>query len=273
MTTRKIFIQVLSDIHIELWNKFPKIPAKCKYLILAGDIGQLNHPSFYPFLDYCSVNWEKTFYIPGNHEYYSKDKNMTELDFEYKFNIESKYRNIFYLNNSVAELENDINIYGSTFWTKPSFSSTCDASKYLNDYNCITYYNQGLDKAVNLDIQKVKELSDDSFIQIQEYLAGENKKTILVTHFPPQQTGTSHLKYRLQGKIMKNYFSHPNGLLKRFENISNILCWISGHTHYSYDFISPEGIRLISNQLGYKNECITGDTCFNTDGLYEISVS
>lgn len=33
------------------------------------------------------------------------------------------------------------------------------------------------------------------------------------------------------------------------------------------------GIPLISNQLGYKNEAISGDTCFNEDGLYEINVS
>jgi len=273
MATRKIFIQVLSDIHTELWNKFPKFPSKCKYLILAGDISQLNHPSFYPFLDYCSVNWEKTFYIPGNHEYYSKDKNMTELEIEYKFNIETKYKNIFYLNNSAVELENDINIYGSTFWTNPSFSSNDKAVKYLNDYNCINYYNNCLDKVVKLDVQKVRELSNDSLKMLQEYLARENKKTIIVTHFPPQQTGTSHLKYRLQGEIMKSYFSHSNGTLKKFVNTSNILCWISGHTHYSYDFISPEGIRLISNQLGYKNEAILGDICFNHDGLYEINVS
>lgn len=273
MSTRKLLIQVFSDIHIELWNKFPKLPVKSKYLILAGDIGQLNHPSFYPFLDYCSGNWEKTFYIPGNHEYYSKKKNMTELEFEYKYYIESRYKNIFYLNNSVAELENDINIYGSTFWTNPPFTSTDDAKTYVNDYNLISYFKQGLDQVVKLDVSKVRELSNDSIKQLQDYLSGENKKTIVVTHFPPQQVHTSHPKYRLQGKLMKNYFSHPDGSLNNFGNISNILCWISGHTHYSYDFTSPEGVRLISNQLGYKNECISGDTRFNEDGLYEINVS
>ena len=62
-------------------------------------------------------------------------------------------------------------------------------------------------------------------------------------------------------------------ILNRFENLSNVLCWISGHTHYSYDFITPEGIRLISNQLGYRNEAVSKDTNFNQDGLYEINVS
>jgi len=271
MSTRKLLIQVFSDIHIELWNKFPQFPVKSKYLILAGDIGQIDHPSFYPFLDYCSSNWQKTFYVPGNHEYYSKTKNITELELEYKYSIEKRYTNIFYLNNSVAELENDINIYGTTFWTNSPFWSTDDAKTYLNDYNFICYFKPGVDRVVPLDVAKVNSLSKDSIKRLQNYLAGENKKTIIVTHFPPQQSGTSHPKYRSQGIIMKNYFSHPDKSLNNFKNTENILCWISGHTHYSYDFTSPKGIRLISNQLGYKSE--VEETGINEDGLYEINVS
>ena len=58
-----LLLQIFSDIHIELWNKMPEIPVMAKYLFLAGDIIQLNHPLFYKFFDYCSANWEKVFYI------------------------------------------------------------------------------------------------------------------------------------------------------------------------------------------------------------------
>lgn len=260
---------MFSDIHIELWNTFPKIPVKSKYLILAGDIGQINHTSFYPFLDYCSGNWEKTFYIPGNHEYYSKDKNMTELEFAYKYNIESRYKNIFYLNNSVVKLENDINIYGSTYWTEPPFRSNYEAQLYINDYNYIRYFKQGLDKVVELDVPKVRELSNDSFKQLQDYLAGENKKTIVVTHFPPVRTGTSHPKYLAEKRMTNLYFAWPDNTLNKFQ-LNNVIAWVSGHTHWSYDF-EKNGIRLIGNQLGYKSE--VGQTGINEDGLYEINVS
>ena len=109
---RKIIIQVYSDIHIELWNKIPEIPVKAKYLFLAGDICNLNHSLFFPFLDYCSKNWEKTFYIPGNHEYHIKKKNYNELQFEYLYKIKSRYKNIFYLDNDFISLdEENINIY------------------------------------------------------------------------------------------------------------------------------------------------------------------
>lgn len=269
MTTKKILIQVFSDIHLEIWNKMPLLNPKANYLILAGDIGQLNHPLFYPFLDYCSTNWKKIFYIPGNHEYYSLKKNMNELEFDYKYNIESRYKNIFYLNNSVAELDDDINIYGTIFWTNPPFSSSHEAQMYINDYNYIRYFKQGLDQVVDLDVPKVRELSNDSFKQLEDYLVRENKKTIVVTHFPPTRKGTSHPKY-LSVKTNSNlYFAWPDNTLNNFR-LNNVLAWISGHTHWSYDF-EQNGIRLISNQLGYKSEI--GQTGINEDGLYEINVS
>jgi hypothetical protein len=74
MTTKRLAVQIYSDIHIELWNKLPELPVNSKYLFLAGDICRLTHPLFYPFFDYCSSKWEKVFYTPGNHEFYEKGK-------------------------------------------------------------------------------------------------------------------------------------------------------------------------------------------------------
>ena len=268
MTTRKLLFQVYSDFHLEIWNKIPLIPIKSDYLILAGDIVQLEHPLFYPFLDYCSRNWKKTFYIPGNHEYYSFNKSMNELEFEYKYRIGKRYKNIFYLNDSVTELDNDINIYGTTFWTNPPFRTKSEAKTYINDYNYIKYFKQGLDEVVELDITKVRELSNNSFKGLQDYLAVEKKKTIVVTHFPPMRSETSHPKYVSNNRTSNLYFAWPNDTLSNF-NLTNVLGWVSGHTHWSYDFTPLNGVRLISNQLGYKTEI--GETGINEDRLYEIT--
>ena len=47
--------------------------------------------------------------------------------------------------------------------------------------------------------------------------------------------------------------------------------WISGHTHYSYDFVGKDGVRFISNQMGYKHDAM-GDSSnvFKEDGLFEL---
>lgn len=267
MTTKKLLIQIYSDIHIELWNKLPELPVKAKYLFLAGDICQFYNPFFYPFLDYCSANWEKTFYVPGNHEYYIKKNNLNGLEFEYNYRIKERYKNIFYLNNDYASLNDDIDVYGTTFWTIPPFKTTYEAKQFVNDYIYISYYNKSLSQTKDLDIGYVNGMANESFNKLQNYLSNSTKKSIVMTHFPPIRSGTSSPNYLYQDRIMNFYFSWPDNTLSKFY-MNNVLCWISGHTHWSYDFVQ-NGTRLISNQLGYKSEI--GQTGLNEEGLYELS--
>jgi len=270
MSARTLKIQVFSDIHIELWNKMPTIPVKSKYLCLAGDICNINHPLFYPFLDYCSSNWVKTFYVLGNHEYYIKKKNYNQLLFEYKYKIGERYKNIYCLDNDYISLdEENVNIYGATFWTKPPFASTYEARMYVNDYNWISYFKQGLDQVIDLDINYVKHLSDESFDSLEQYLSKTDKQTIIMTHFPPCRKGTSAPIYLEDNKITNLYFAWPDNTLLNFKR-DNIITWISGHTHWSYDFVEND-VRLIGNQIGYNSE--VGHTGLNEDGVYEINVS
>jgi predicted phosphodiesterase len=268
-TSRKLIVQIFSDIHIELWNKLPEIPVKAKYLFLAGDICNQMHPLFYPFFDYCSDNWEKVFYISGNHEYYVKQKNFNELCFEYKYRLGERYKNVFYLDNDFVKLDQEINIYGSTFWTVPPFANAYQARMYINDYNWITYFDKEKRHVVNLDTNYVKELANESFNKLQKYLNETDKKTIVMTHFPPLRSGTSDPKYYAEERKVNLYFSWPEGTLENF-NLKNVPVWISGHTHWSYDF-EKFGTRFLSNQLGYKSEL--GETGLIEDGIYEITIS
>ena len=268
MSLKKIPIQIYSDIHIELWNKLPEIPVKAKYLFLAGDICTFSHPIFYKFFDFCSSKWEKVFYTPGNHEFYVKHKNYNELSFEYKYNLSQRYKNVFYLDNECVPLNDEINVYGTTFWTNPPFLNTRDAKMYINDYNWISYFNKKQNKVVNLDISYVKELSDQSYDKLKSYLNETNKKTIVMTHFPPLRSKTSHPKYLIERNTIKFYFSWSDNTLDNF-NLNNVSAFISGHTHWSYDF-NDKNTRFISNQLGYKSEL--GSTGLNEDGLYEIEI-
>jgi hypothetical protein len=94
-----------------------------------------------------------------------------------------------------------------------------------------------------------------------------------MTHFPPIRSGTSHPQYlsqNLQEERKANlYFAWPDDTIEKF-NLKNVPVWISGHTHWSYDF-EEEKTRFLSNQLGYKSEI--GSTCLNEEGVYEIIIS
>ena len=264
----KIKIQIFSDIHIELWDKLPEIPVKSKFLFLAGDICKLNHILFFKFLDFCSMNWEKTFYVPGNHEFYSNTKNYNELNFEYRLKIKERYKNVFYLNDDHIALNDTINVYGTIFWTIPPFTTTIEAKTCIKDYNHIKYFNKNQNKCVNWDISYVKELSDAAFNKLQDYLNTTDKKTIIITHFPPFEIGSINPMYLEEKSIPPSYFSWNDDTLNKLR-LKNVLAWISGHTHWSYD-LNKNGIRLISNQIGYKNEICKTRT--SEEGLYKINL-
>ena len=266
MTAKKLLIQVYSDIHIELWNKIPELPVKAKYLFLAGNICTQSNKHFMPFMYFCSKKWEKVFYVPGNHEFYVKKKNYNELCFDYKYILNKRYKNIHYLDNDFIPLNDEINVYGSTFWTIPPFNSTYEAKMSITDYNWITYFNKTKGHAVDLDINYVKELANDSVNKLQKYLNETDKKTIIMTHFPPLRSGTSDPKYYAEEKQSDLYFSWPDNTLDKFKT-TNVPLWISGHTHWSYDVIK-NGRRFISNQLGYKYEL--GGTGVSEEGLFDI---
>jgi predicted phosphodiesterase len=268
MTTKKITIQVYSDIHLEYWNKLPTIPIKAKYLFLAGDICMLKHPLFFKFFDYCSANWEKVFYVPGNHEFYNKKKNYNELSFEYKYFLSTRYKNVVYLDNECISLDDTIDVYGATFWTKCPFYSKNYAKIYLNDYNNITYFNEELNKVVDLDTSYINKLSNNSFVSLEKHLNTTNKYTIIMTHFPPIRSGTSNPKYLSQERKENLYFSWPDDTLDKL-NLFNVPLWISGHTHWSYDF-EKYNTKFISNQLGYKQEL--EETGINENGLFQIEI-
>jgi len=268
MASKKITIQVFSDIHIELWNKLPEIPIKAKYLFLAGDICTLRHPLFYKFFDYCSKRWEKVFYVPGNHEFYDTQKNYNELDFEYKLKLNQRYKNIFYLNDEIAPLNDSINVYGSVFWTNPTFNSTNEAKHFINDYNTIRYFNKNSMRVDNWNLTYVRKLSDNAFLNLNNHLNETNKETIIMTHFPPFRTGSSNPNFDNENPIIKSYFTWPDETLDKL-NLLNVPIWISGHTHWSFNF-DKFGTKFISNQIGYSEDIKYSGV--NEDGIYEIDI-
>jgi predicted phosphohydrolase len=272
----KITIQVISDIHLEYYNSYPKIKPLAKYLFLAGDIGTIKNNydlKMKNFLSYCSKNWEKTFYVLGNHEFYQTEEfadkkiSFEELEEKYK-QICSELPNVYLLDNSFQEIEPGINVYGTTLWTA-NYGCKTKIEDELNDFNMIAIKPQNNSKYnILLTKEYVNLKSKIQLDELEKYLNDTTLKSIILTHFPPIRNGSSNSIYSSQPEYLANYFSW-NDIYSKL-NMTNVVGWISGHTHWSYD-INIGGMRFISNQIGYKNECLKGETNFEPEKIFEIS--
>jgi hypothetical protein len=218
---------------------------------------------FFKFLDYCATRWEKIFFTPGNLEFYSSKKNYLQLDFEYDLKIRERYKNIFYLNKGVASLNEDIDVYGCVFWTYPSKELY---NWSLRDYNNIQQFHDTKKINVPIDFKFMSELSNKDFQHLSSFLSTTKKKTIVMTHFPPMQEGSTNEAASIITNQLKELNAWNDGTLEKV-NLTEVLVWISGHTHWSYD-IKHGSVRLISNQVGFTRE--QGLTNFSPIGLYEI---
>ena len=132
-------VQFASDLHLEFKenrNYLQKNPLSVSgdVLVLAGDIGLLGRDDDYlPFLSWCSDNYEWTFWIPGNHEFYNGEDITKYQDIE-----EEVKPNVFLVNNKVMHYAG-VNFILSTGISKISPEKTLIVQKYLNDFKYINY--------------------------------------------------------------------------------------------------------------------------------------
>jgi hypothetical protein len=257
-------VQIYSDIHLEFLQKseFPKIAPLAPFLILAGDVGHVGHKLFEPFMEYVSSNWERVYYVLGNHELYSSSHTIDKMIMRYKECIE-KYSNIILLDKDVFEdTENDIVFVGCTLWSNYN-------KEVPNNYvNCLTKIKSKNSKGHTVGI--TREYYNNLNLEHTRWLYNtlhtyHNRNILVITHYPCIIEGTSGPEY--DNEIYKELFA--NDLYLSNINNNKITC-IFGHTHFSNDFTDIHGVRHIGNQFGYREELISGRTNMKIDGLFEL---
>jgi predicted phosphodiesterase len=254
-------IQVYSDIHTEFYNGFPRLPPLSKYLFLAGDIGKLCNQNYKDFIAYCSKQWIKTFIVLGNHEFYHSKKTYNKLLEEYR-EFHSEFDNVILLEKDIVKLE-DFSIIGLTFWSyiHNEKYNVVNCTKQIKRHASNKYINK---KTVALGIDGHNELFIDSKTWLLDNY-DPSEKTIILTHYPITQKNT------LQDRLIHNNNKRELDVFSTDLNIKSetkLIC-ISGHTHYSHDFIEGN-VRYISNQIGYSVESEKNLSKFKQDGVYNI---
>lgn len=246
MFTKKISIQVVSDLHLEYVKKMPTLKIAAPNIALLGDIGNPRLHSYKKFLDTLCKNYDNVFLISGNHEYWNicseKNKIWTKQNTDIQIeNIVSKHNNIHYLNNKSIEI-NGVKIIGSTLW---SYINIENKYIHIGDYNMISY-----------NLANDMRRNNKMFFENMKYLE-ENIKTckipvIVMTHHLPSFDLISD-KY----KDNKYNFAYASNIKHIMEDPIKI--WLSGHTHKYIDK-RINGIRCCVNPHGYSVES-TGFVC------------
>ena len=233
-------LQYVSDLHLE----FPKNSAYMKanpllpkgnILILAGAIvpfAILNkHQDFFSYL---ADNFEMTYWIPGNHEYYYYD--IADKSGVLWEEIRS---NVVLVNNIAVQLP-DTKLIFSTLWSKIATINTFYVQENLSDFHVILY------KGKTLTTETYNQLHAESLHFIQQELQTQNNgKTVVVTHHVP-----TFMNYPA---IYKGSKLNEGFAVELFDTIaaSSVDYWIYGHSHYNTADFTIGNTKMLTNQLGY----------------------
>lgn len=239
-----ITLQILSDIHLEIWKTDFEFRIKAPYLVLAGDIADPGTVLYEKFLLKQADRFEKVFVIAGNHESHHRSMEETE---ELISEICSKKKNLIFMNCDFYDLDEDYIIVGCTLWSKILASQRPTIEK-MADFRLIR----------NWDVDKNNErhAKERKWLEKEIELCGcEDKQLIVVTHHCPSFTNTCRLEHR-GGSEQSLFCTSMDGLLK-----PPVALYVFGHSHYSVDKRLGSGCRLVANQRGYPGE----NTGFNPE--------
>jgi predicted phosphohydrolase len=207
-------------------------------LILGGDIVPFRiMEQFKDFFNFCSDNFETTYWIPGNHEYYHSE--LVNRIGQFKEEIES---NVFLLNNQAIDRA-ETRIILSTLWTPISSEKAFYIKNGLNDYKLIE------DKDSNFTPSRSTELFNENLAFIQKSVSSnQQKKCVVVTHHVP--TFTDYPKEYRSSNLNEAFATDLNEYIES----SAIDHWIYGHHHRNIPAFKIGNTELLTNQLGYVSQ-------------------
>jgi predicted phosphohydrolase len=233
-------IQYCSDLHLEFPENrefMMKHPLKPEgdILLLAGDIVPFrimdNHSEFFSWI---SDNFETTYWLPGNHEYYYSDIN------ERSGFVHEKIRdNVLLVNNTSFDIGNTRLIF-STLWTKISHRNQLEIRQRLSDFHAIKKDGKGFSP----DDYNLLHEQALNFLKCQLAINNDGKK-IVITHHVPTFLNYPEL---YKGDSLNEAFAVELFNLIKGSVVSN---WIYGHHHFNNTDFNVGNTSLRTNQLGY----------------------
>ena len=241
-------IRVISDVHLEFGDYDP---GEGDVLILAGDIvdavaylhrcDKEYKDRYDRFFNKCAENYNKVFYVMGNHEHYNCAFYETPEILK-----ENLPENISLLNNT-SEFYNGVHFVGATTWTgfQGKEENKIAAEQGLNDYRYIfkdTTYSHPIDADF---IEREHNNSVEWLNQCLPTLRGD---IVMISHHAP-----SFRSIDADYVDRDTVTAYASDLTKLIKEIPNLKLWVHGHIHSSKDYFVGK-CRVICNPRGYHGE-------------------
>lgn len=251
-------VQYCSDLHLE----FPEnkhflqqhpIKAEGDILVLAGDVVPFAamhlHDDFFSF---CSDNFQHTYWIPGNHEYYNSDiafplsvgsENLLPANNNHSFHYKIK-QNVHLVNNFSTTHQN-IQLTFSTLWSFIPPQHHFQVQKSVSDFRLIK--NNGS----NLTPVDFNNLHIDHFNYLKTELSRlSDKQHIVVTHHVPT---LMHYPPQYKNSYINGAFvTELHDFISSISSHNNLPSyWIYGHHHTNTSIFNIGNVTMLTNQLGY----------------------
>ena len=241
-------IRVLSDLHIDLNNKYPyNLSNKDIFTVICGDISG----SVDTTCQWIDNNVHNGLFVAGNHMFYNEPYLTIEQ-------IQKKYGIRYPLNQPVSFLNNDYKIIddivfaGSTLWTDYGLfgAGSAELHKYYAT-RCMNDFRYGYIEKNGKIIRLNPEYCENAFQKAVQFIKNvcekhRDKTIVVITHHAPSEKSLD--KGRMEYEISPSFASNLENFILDYPNIK---LWCHGHIHSFSDY-QIGNCRIICNPRGYE---------------------
>ncbi|MDD2781922.1 metallophosphoesterase [Sulfuricurvum sp.] len=225
-------------------------------LIIAGDLGHYNGQSYTIIKMLHEIYFKHIICVLGNHDYYLI--NRIQMD-DYDLNSFKRVQEMRDLLNSINGVHcldgNIVEIEGIRFG---GCDSWYDGQYVLHNLN--PHYEHCMDYVRNLwkytmndahNMPNIKRFDELWEIEEPKIEAVYQQCDVMITHVMPSINPEYVDKMYRSDKVTGFFCFDGEKYLKK----TTAHTWIYGHSHMNQD-IEVHGVRMLANQLGYRNEAI-----------------
>lgn len=273
--TPLVSFQLVSDLHLELVDTHQErlaiIPKpSCDILLLAGDIYVGRRDDFQNVIADISKHYKLVVYVPGNHEFYNgadeHNRRMVAMPMEHiKYHMIdacNRLGNVIMLDvdggsTDKIVINNDVVLFGDTFWTNIPPESYPAAQYEMTDYIIIgrqDTYDKGRIRLLSPDV--VSNLHDSARNRLAATMKEADdlhKQVVVLSHHAPsfayrgpwtrRGADEQHYKGYYYASDMDEFLTNPP-----------LTAWFHGHTHTHVDKATVHHTKVYSNARGYDRD-------------------